>query len=116
MTEIEQAISRSIRNQYLKQEEKNEIIFNQHAGTCSGFIDGFLRFKKDQIYKLLFPEEIPDGESFTLVFDEQGGKYPQPSTYENDSRSCFIKFTRDVNIACIHFYKGVHLFNLNYTQ
>lgn len=115
MTHIERMINLKIKEDYLKQTEKIEVKLLPVDGLCRGYIDNF-SFKKDQLYKIIFTEEIPDTESFTLVFTETiGCRNPQPSTYENNKYSCFVRFKKDWTVG-IHFYKGVQQFHLSHVE
>jgi len=115
MTWIERMINLKIKEEYLNQTEQMEVNLIPFDGLCVGYIDNF-SFKKDQIYKIIFPEQIPDEESFTLVFSEIFGLgNPQPSTYENNKFSCFVRFKKDWTVG-IRFYKGLHVFNLSYVE
>lgn len=113
MTHIERMINLSIKEAYLKQAEQIEVklLSFDHLRYVNNF-----SFKRDQLYKIISTEEIPDEESFTLIFFEKlKNGYLQPATYENDKLSCFVRFKRDATVN-INFYQKVGFFNLNFIQ
>lgn len=120
MLPIEKDIAQMMLEKYEKQAKKKEIILIPHDGLCKGLLRHFT-FSKDLLYKLVFPFEIADTESFTLVMTyknkEKRKSYNLNHTvYEIDTKSCLLKISKDVTIDMIHFYEGVQNFSLDYER
>lgn len=119
MLAIEKDIAKMMLGKYEQQVKNEEIILIPHDTHCRGILEHFT-FVKDRLYKLIFPVEIPDTESFTLVMiyktKKENRSYAlQHTVYEIDTKRCLLKVSKDVTVY-IHFYKGVHFFGLDYER